>query len=109
MVLNVSDADGMQCVQNGDIMTSKKGQAQLSLDQPRGKFADLLYVVLRPNVLDGDALVMCDFNVNPLLLRLLIHLQNAGENLHNWSCHACTKVRNMFTALYVQCAILRSQ
>ena len=102
----VSDHACLQCAQQGGIITSKAGQARLASLQPRGTFADLLIVILRPEALDGDSFIMCDFKVNPIQFRLPVYLKNAGQDIYSFACNLCSGVKDTFDGLYLQCTMM---
>ena len=56
----------LQCVSNGDLITTHGGQSKLDWIQRGGNVADVLIVKIKPaGVRSRPSIFLCDFHVNP--------------------------------------------
>ena len=98
LILNVI----LQSVHRGDMFTSPEGKAKLVSIQPRSTFADMLFVLLRPKQLDGDPLVLCDFQANPFMNRIPVVLKNTGRDLSTFMWKVGRSTKATFAGLKMQ-------
>ena len=66
MIMITDDLGTVQCVSNGDLITTHGGQSKLDWIQRGGNVADVLIVKIKPaGVRNRPSIILCDFHVNP--------------------------------------------
>ena len=98
-----TDLKMLQCLHEGDLITTHAGQDKLNRIQGRSKFAEVLVVkILQDDDEQEPPIYLCDFNVNPLRFRLPIYARNLTGVMHSAITQRCQALRDSISVLRLQ-------